>query len=205
MGSGIPGASGPHVGAMSSDREPVTQWLQLAAAGDQQAADHVISWAYAELERLAAQRLRRRFGDRDVTLEPAALVNETFVKLLQHPIVYANRRHFFAFVNKVMLRVLIDYQRARGAAKRPGDGVRVTLGGISSRHGVTAIDACALDQALARLELFDARKAEVTRLHALWGMTMDEIAELLGISEPTVRRDWRFARNWLAEALELPL
>lgn len=190
---------------MSSEGEPVTQWLQQAAGGDPQASDRVAAWAYAELERLADRRLRRRFGDRDVTLEPAALVNETFVKLLQHPIVYANRRHFFAFVSKVMLRVLIDYQRARGAAKRAGDGVRVTLDGISARQGVTAIGAHALDQALARLERLDARKAEITRLHSLWGMTMEEIANVLGVSEPTVRRDWRFARNWLAEELELPL
>ena len=189
---------------MSSDREPVTQWLQQAAAGDPQAADRVVAWAYAELERLAAQRLRRSFGNRDVTLEPAALVNETFVKLLQHPIVYANRRHFFAFVGKVMLRVLIDYQRARGAAKRPAGALRVTLGAISAGNGADAIDAYDLDRALARLESLDARKAEVTRLHTLWGMTMDEIADLLGISEPTVRRDWRFARNWLAEELGLP-
>jgi len=189
---------------MPNDPEPVTRWLQQAAGGDPQAAEQVASWAYAELERLAGQRLRRRFGDRDVTLEPAALVNETFVKLLEHPIVYANRRHFFAFVSTVMLRVLIDYQRARGAAKRPEGGVRVTLGDLASVPGAAAVDVIALEQALARLEGLDARKAEVARLHALWGMTMDEVAGVIGVSEPTVRRDWRFARNWLAEALGLP-
>lgn len=188
---------------MLEGEEAVTRWLQAAAAGDSEAAGRVAAWAYDELERLAAQRLRREFGRADVTLEPAAVVNETFLKLLRSPVVFANRRHFFAFVSKAMLRVLIDYQRARSADKRGAERVRVTLSGAQVGDSGLPIDVLAFDQALERLEAADPRKAEVARLRALWGLSMDEIAAVLEISEPTVRRDWRFARTWLAEVLEL--
>lgn len=188
---------------MGDDVQPVTRWLRDAAAGDDEAAEQVASWAYAELERLAAQRMHREFGARDVTLEPAALVNETYLKLLQHPVVFENRRHFFAFLGKVMLRVLIDYQRARRADKRGGGDVRVTLEGLAHAGDAAPIDALALEQALERLEHLDPRKAEVTRLRTMWGLQINEIATILGVGEATVRRDWRFARTWLAEALGL--
>jgi RNA polymerase sigma factor (TIGR02999 family) len=188
---------------MSRDEEPVTGWLRAAAEGDSEATERVAAWAYGELERLAARRLQREFGRADVTLEPAALVNETFLKLLQQPVAFENRRHFFAFVSKVMLRVLIDYQRSRSADKRGGDRVRLGLTGVHIGEESGPVDLMAFDQALGRLEGLDARKAEVARLRSLWGLSMDEIAGVLGISEPTVRRDWRFARTWLAEALGL--
>ena len=188
---------------MVGDDQPVTRWLQEAAAGDAAAGERIAAWAYAELEALAARRLRRELGAREVTLEPAALVNETFQRVLRHPVAFANRRHFFAFVNKVMLRVLIDYQRARRAEKRGAD-VRVALEGVSPSEDPVAIDALALDQALDRLETLDPRKAEVARLRVLWGMRTDEVAEVIGISEQSVRRDWRFVRLWLAEELALP-
>lgn len=188
---------------MVDHEEPVTRWLQEAAAGDQDAAARVAAWAYGELERLAAQRLRRELGRTDLTLEPAALVNETFLKLLRHPTVFENRRHFFAFVGKVMLRVLIDYRRSRGADKRGGDRVRVTLTDVPLGEAPSPIDVLALDEAMERLEGLDPRKAEVARMRVLWGLSMDEIAEVLEVSEPTVRRDWRFARTWLAEVLGL--
>lgn len=189
---------------MALDEAPVTEWLSRAAAGDAAAFEQVAAWAYAELETLAAQRMRRAFGGRDVTLEPAALVNEAFVKLLHSPAAFANRRHFFHFVGKVMLRVLIDYQRARRAGKRRFENVFLTVDGIAQKGGPAAIDVIALDQALDRLEALDPRKAEVAKLRTLWGLTMDEIAEVLQVSEPTIRRDWRFTRSWLAAALEQP-
>ncbi|MDA8019790.1 MAG: ECF-type sigma factor [Thermoanaerobaculia bacterium] len=187
---------------MNLSEEPVTQWLQEAASGDAQAAGRIAGWAYAELEGLAASRLRRYFGTTDVTLEPAALVSETFLKLLRHPTVFENRRHFFAFVGKVMLRVLIDYRRARASEKRGGDRIRVSLTEVRG-SAAPAIDVLAFEQALERLESLDVRKAEVTRLRVLWGLSMDEIADVLEVSLPTVGRDWRFARTWLAEELKL--
>jgi len=124
------------------------------------------------------------------------------MKLLRQPVAFENRRHFFAYVSRVMMRVLIDYQRARRAEKRGGDRMRVTLSGLQPSSGSAPIDVMAFRQGLERLAESDPRKAEVASLRALWGLSMDEIAELLKVSQPTVRRDWRFARTWLAEAVD---
>lgn len=188
---------------MPRDDEPVTSWLQAAAQGDREAEERAAAWAYGELERLAAQRLRRAFGGADVTLEPAALVNETFLKVLESPVAFANRRHLFAFLGTVMMRVLIDYQRSRSAGKRGGDAVRIGLTGVHLGEPAAGIDLLAFEEALERLEALDARKAEVVRMRVLWGLSTREIAPILEVSEPTARRDWRFARTWLAEVLEL--
>jgi RNA polymerase sigma factor (TIGR02999 family) len=184
--------------------DPVTLWLQRSAEGDQEALERLAAWASGVLEDLAARRMRRHLGTRSsgLTLEPSALVNETFLKLLDQPLGFENRRHFLAFANKVMLRVLIDYQRQRGAAKRGGDAVRVTISGLSAESPGKSIDFLAFEQALERLEQADPRKAEVVKLRTMWGFEIAAIAELLEVSVPTVQRDWRFAKAWLAEELE---
>jgi RNA polymerase sigma factor (TIGR02999 family) len=184
--------------------DQVTVWLQRSAAGDQEALERLAAWASSTLEDLAARRMRRHLGTSSsgLTLEPSALVNETFLKLLDRPLGFENRRHFLAFANKVMLRVLIDYQRSRRAAKRGGRAVRVTISGISGDPGGRDVDFLTLEQALTRLERLDPRKAEVVKLRTMWGFDMAAIAELLSVSLPTVQRDWRFAKTWLAEELE---
>ncbi len=187
-------------GVVSTDDLPVTEWLRAAAAGDQASQDRIAEWAYAELAELAEARMRRS-GD-GLTLEPAGLVNETFLKLLEHPTGFANRRHFFAFASQVMLRVLIDYQRSRNAVKRGGGAVKVTLEGLALEDKRTSADAVLVRDVLQRLEAADARKAEVARLRALWGLEVEEIADMLEVSVPTVVRDWRFVRNWLADRLD---
>ena len=192
---------------MTREEAPVTRWLERAAEGDRAAEEQVAEWAYAELERLAGARLQRSLRSGSVraplTLEPAALVNETFVKMLQNPQVFANRRHFFAFTSKVMLRVLIDHQRARAADKRGGETVRLVLDGLAA-EGPEAVNVLVVRDVFERLEAEDPRKAEVARLRALWGLSVEEVAEVLDVSVPTVVRDWRFVRNWVAEHLELP-
>jgi RNA polymerase sigma factor (TIGR02999 family) len=184
-----------------SDATPVTELLQAAAAGDRSAYDRVFEWAYVEVERLASLRLRDRRGP--LTLEPGALVNETFLKLLQQPLQFENRRHLLGFASTVMLRVLVDYQRQRGARKRGGGAVRVTLGDVEGAGG-GGVDALDLHRSLERLEALDARKAEIAKLRLLWGYEMSEIASLASVSLATAERDWRFARAWLAEALAAP-
>lgn len=185
--------------------EEITQLLRLAAAGDPDAFSRVAEWAYADLERLAASRLRRAFGHRAgaITLEPAALVNETFLRLLEAPSGFENRRHFLAFAGRVMLGALVDYQRRRGAGKRGGERVRVTLSGLADQAVDPAVDAGELAEALAELDRLDPRKAHVVRLRVLWGADLKESARLLDLSEKTVQRDWRFARTWLARRLDL--
>jgi len=181
----------------------ITQLLQEAADGDGEAFGRVVAWAYADLERLAASRLRRRYGRRagTPTLEPAALVNETFLRLLERPSAFANRRHFFALASRAMLDALIDYERRRLADKRGGDWVRVTLSGLPSPAAPTTAELAALREALEQLEELDSRKADVVRLRVLWGFDVARVAQLLEVSEPTIARDWRFARVWLAGRL----
>lgn len=182
----------------------ITLLLERAAEGDEQAHEALVRRVYGDLEKVAARRLYQRFGSdaQALTIEPAALVNETFLKLLRRPKKYENRRHFFSYATRVMLRTLADYQRARSAAKRGGDLVRVTLAnagvaGTPLEPEIEAIGAC-----LEELEELDPRKAEVVVLKVFWGMEVAEIAEALSVSERTVAREWRFSRNWLRTRLE---
>jgi len=189
-----------------SDGRPdheITRLLSLAAEGDDGAFGQVAAWAYAELERLAARRMRRHYGGRldGLTLEPAALVNETFLRLLENPSGFANRRHFLAFASRVMLGALVDYERRRRADKRGGDRLRVTLTGLSAAAEPPDIRLSDLEAALADLEGLDPRKAEIVKLRVLWGASNADAARLLEVSASTVERDWRFARLWLGERL----
>ena len=159
-----------------SNEIPVTDLLLRAAAGDARAHERVVEWAYGELERLARMRLRAAAAGSPPTLEPAALVNETFLRMLQNEERFENRRHLLGFASTVMLRVLVDYQRRRGALKRGGGDLRVTLGEVEGRDsgGVEVLD---LQRALERLQRLDPRKAEIAKLRLLWGYEMTEIAE----------------------------
>ena len=179
----------------------ITQLLRRAAGGEEGAFEDVVARVYDELERVAAARMRRSFGHDlpGVTLEPAALVNDTILKLIEHPRDFENRRHFYAYATKVMLRVLIDYQRRRSAEKRGGDRIRITLSDLTpGSKEPTAAGAAELAECLERLAAVDPRKADVVKLRVFWGLGMQEIAETLSSSIATVERDWRFARRWLA-------
>lgn len=191
-------------GQDAPDDTRITRLLQQASEGDTDAFGEVASWAYARLERLAERRLRQRYGAQlgGVTLEPAAVVNETFLKLLWNPVGFASRRHFLAFASKVMLRVLIDYDRRRRAAKRGGGAITVTLSAAGPDAAPTPYTVAALGEALEVLDELDERKAEVAKLRLLWGLENAEIARALEVSVPTVERDWRFVKSWLAVRLE---
>ena len=187
-------------GDSSSTSGDITRLLRRAAEGEDRAFEELVARVYPELERVASARMRGDFG-RDlagVTLEPAALVNETIVKLIEHPRGFENRRHFYAYATKVMLRVLVDYQRRRSAEKRGGDRVRVTLSGLSASQDATVTGAAELAETLERLAELDPRQAEVVQLRVFWGLEIQEIAETLAVSPSTVDRDWRFAKRWLA-------
>lgn len=181
----------------------ITLLLQQANEGDQDSMDQAVEIIYSDLRRLAAFHIGKHHGSRSaaLTLQPTALVNETYMKLLRQKVGYTDREHFLAIATRLMLRVLIDHQRSKSAAKRGGDQIRVTLTGLSSHNSEAA--ASGILDALEKLETLDQRKADVIRLRAVWGMEMREVAESLGVSLATVERDWRFAKNWLAEELEL--
>ncbi len=183
----------------------LTQLLQLAADGSEEAMERAMEEVYDDLRRIAHRRMRDRHGAnyRDQTLEPTALVHETFLRLREQRSDFRNRRHFFAVATRIMMRALIDYQRSRLAERRGGDQVRVTL---SRFHGPARssdpVDMAAFSEALGQLAERDGRKADVVRLYVLWGFEMTEIAEMLEVAVRTVERDWKVSRVWLADRLE---
>ena len=184
----------------------ITQLLRAVDEGADGAMDKLMEAVYADLERVAQRHMGQVFGRGlpGVTLEPAALVNESFMKLIKQRNAYDNRGQFFAIATKVMLRVLVDYQRRRSAAKRGGDRQRITLqldGHPHAEGGLPTgepIEVGCLVTALERLEALDARKADVVKLRVVWGLEMREIAESLSVSLATVERDWAFSKAWLA-------
>lgn len=183
----------------------ITRLFEAAANGDESAFDAIVARVYGELEDLAGRQMRHRFGGLSgLTLEPAALVNETLLRVLRQPRSFANRRHFFAFCSRVMRRVLVDYQRSRGRQKRGGGMLKVTLTELSATPSdPVAANAGDVVEALERLEHLDPRKAEVVQLRVFWGLEMNEIAATLEVSLATIERDWRFSRSWLAKELRV--
>lgn len=183
----------------------ITQLFETAAGGNELAFEQVVELVYDELEGMAGRQLHNHFNGLDgITLEPAALVNETLLRLLPDPPKFENRRHFFAFASKVMRRALIDYIRARGRIKRGGNALRVTLTGLGAEaSNQPETDASQVCEALDHLEVLDARKCEVVQLKIFWGMEMAEVARTLSVSVATVERDWSFSRAWLARELAI--
>jgi RNA polymerase sigma factor (TIGR02999 family) len=178
----------------------VTALLRRAGAGEPQAADQLFALVYDELRRLADAVRRGRAGD---TLSSTALVHEAYLRLVpaagRAP---HDRAHFFALAARAMRHVLVDAARERLAAKRGGGGPLVTLD--EGAAAVPAPDArlVALDEALRRLAALDARQARVVEYRYFAGLTAEEAGLLLGVSAPTVKRDWRAARAWLAAGLD---
>jgi RNA polymerase sigma factor (TIGR02999 family) len=174
----------------------VTRLLRAWGAGDEQARDDLIPLVYAELRRRAAAYLRRE--RRDHTLQPTALVHEAYVRLVeQHGVSWQGRAHFFGLAARMMRRVLVDHARRRGADRRGGGGVRVTLDGQTPAVEPVDVDLVLLDQALDELATLDRRQERIVELRYFGGLSENEVAELLSISRATVTRDWQTARFWL--------
>ena len=172
-----------------------------SSAGDRQAFDQMFPVVYDELHRLAAQYLRRERPDH--TLQPTALVNEAYLRLVnQRRVDWRNRAQFVGVAAGMMRRILVNQARDRAAAKRPNARERVSLSLAESSADASTVDVIALEDALNRLTALDPRKAKVVELRFFGGLTMDEIAEVLAISVATVEREWSFARAWLYDALE---
>jgi len=181
----------------------ITPLLEKAHAGDARALNEVARRVQSDLERLARKLLGKGPGLRSVTLDPAALVNETFVRLLQQRKRWVDRAHFFAIATRVMLRVVADHRRARGRGKRDGIEIQLSLGALG-RRGVKeplSVEAGRAAMEMNLLEEAEPRAGRVAKLRVLWGLELDEIAEVLGVSRSTVDREWRFARRWLMARL----
>ena len=182
---------------MTSERpQDISGLITAWGNGDEQALSQLMSYVYPELRRIARQQLAKR--RRDQTLESAALVNETYLKLVRAGTVPCeNRVHFLALCSQMIRRILVDHARGRGYAKHGGNALRVPLAEVFlGTHG-RGIEVLALDQALSSLSTIDARKGRVVELRYFGGLSIEETAEILGISQETVKRDWKMAKAWL--------
>jgi RNA polymerase sigma-70 factor (ECF subfamily) len=187
-------------GAMVSDFGEVTQLFHSARKGDKGAQDRIIRLLYPELKRIARQRMR---GERrEHTLDATALVNEAYLRLAaQQDLDWASRTHFFAIAANLMRRVLTDHARARLRHKRGGGEVRTVLNENIAGADLKVIDVIALDECLTRLAKIDPRQVQIVEMLFFAGLNADEIAQHLGVSTKTVRRDWQVARAWLYREL----
>lgn len=183
-----------------STASDVTQLLVDFQEGDDAAAHQLWAEVYDELRRIAHHRLRReREGH---TLSTTALVHEAYLKLIdQAQVEWENRLHFFAMSSRIMRNILIDYARRRNAQKRGGGRPHLRLDDAAISADMSARVFLALDEALKQLTKIDERLGQVVEYRFFGGMQEKEIADLLGVSKRTVRRDWRKAKAWLARAL----
>jgi RNA polymerase sigma factor (TIGR02999 family) len=182
--------------------ESVTQLLVDWSHGDQKALDKLMPLVYTELRRLAGNYLRReRQGH---TLQPTALVNEAYLKLIdQRQAKWQNRTHFYGVAAQLMRRILVDHARARQAEKRGGsDQQRLSITSAERLVQQPEIDLLALHQALEELATLDPQQERIVELRFFGGLSIEEAAEVLGIGHATVERDWKIARAWLRRKMQ---
>jgi len=176
--------AGPSPGA-------ITERLVRLRPGQPEVWNDLLTLVYGDLHRLARRFMRDQVSG--ATLQPTALVNETYLRLLRQTAVeWKGRAHFFGVAALLMRRILVDEARRRAVSVRVIEQVGRTLG-----PSEPAIDLCLLDSALTRLAQLDARQAGVVELRYFGGLTIDETASFLGVSPKTVKRDWEMARAWL--------
>ena len=184
---------------MSPASSNVTQLLVAWNDGNPDARDELIPLVYAELHRLAQAYLRRE--RRGHTLQSAALVNEAFLRLVDQRVEWRNRAHFFGIAAQLMRRILVDYARSRGNEKHGGDQLHLELDEALDEAAARDTDLVALDDALKSMTEIDPQQSRVIELRYFGGLTIEETAEVLGISDTTVEREWRLARAWLRREL----
>ena len=179
----------------------LTQLLQSWSEGNQEALDKLAPLVYDELHRLARHYMRgERTGH---TLQTTELVNEAYVRLIDWKNVrWQNRAHFFGVAAQMMRRILVDVARSRRFAKRGGDACRVSLSEAADVSSERGEDFIALDEALQSLAAIDERKSRIVELRFFGGLSVEESAEVLGVSPQTVMRDWKLAKVWLTRELQ---
>lgn len=185
---------------MAPDGHHITRLLREWSDGREAAAEELLSLVYPALRRIAARRL----GDerREHTLQPTALVNEAYLRLVAATgDGFRDRAHFFGFAAHLMRNILVDHARRRRARKRGGDAVRVTLSEDVRDDAGRAVEIYELDLALERLGEIDPRAEKIVELKFFAGLSIEEIAELVAISPATVKRDWSAARAFLYREL----
>lgn len=181
-------------------QEDLTGLLNRMHGGDPEAGEQAASLVYDELHRLASREMRRERPGH--TLQTTALIHEAYLKLVgPQSLQVQNRAHFFAIASQQMRRILVDHARATGAQRRGAGAIHIDAEGIPISEVDRGAGLLALDDALRDLEHLDSRAAQVVELRYFGGYTDKEVAEALGVSLATIRRDWEFARSWLYEQM----
>ncbi|MCO6512105.1 MAG: sigma-70 family RNA polymerase sigma factor [Aridibacter famidurans] len=180
--------------------QEITQILQDWRKGDESAVERLMPVVHAELKRLARSYLsRERAGH---TLQPTALVNEAFLRFARiNDLDWQDRAHFFAVSATIMRQILVDHARRIATDKRGGGMKRLTLDNLRIANETKAADLLGLEMALEKLAEIDARKVKVVEMKFFSGLKHEEIAEVLGVTEKTIQRDWKIAKLWLYREL----
>lgn len=174
----------------------ITQLLVRWNDGDKAALDELMPFVYDELRRLANGYLRRERLSH--TLQPTALVNEVYLQLIdQHTVGWQDRAQFFGLASKLMRNILVDHARRRGAAKRGGEQLKLSLSKADRLGNSQDVELSRLDDALNELAAVRPDHSRIVELRFFGGLTIEETAEVMGISHATVERGWNFARAWL--------
>jgi RNA polymerase sigma-70 factor (ECF subfamily) len=185
----------------SEPSKQVTQLLANWSSGDLEAREALMPLVYGELRRLAASYLRRERSDH--TLQPTALVHEAYLKLVEQKNVrWQHRSHFFAITAQLMRRILVDHARTHLADKRGSGAPKVSLTEAITMSNERPAALLAVDESLTRLASLDAQQGRVVELRVFGGLTVEETAAVLGISQATVKRDWSMAKAWLLGEIE---
>ena len=181
--------------------ENITQLLIDLSNGDRNAVDILLPVIYDELRKLAANYLRRERPDH--TLQPTALVHEAYIRLVdQTRVNWQNRAHFFGVAAQLMRRLLVDHARRHNAEKRGQNFQKISLDENIDKAGERSTMLLALDDALQALAQFDEQKARVVELRYFGGLSIEETADVMGVTPTTIKRHWRFAKAWLHGAME---
>jgi len=185
---------------MATSPNEITQLLVAWGNGDQAALDQLMPLVYSELHRLAHRHIKKERPGH--TLQTSALLNEAFVRLVdQRDVTWRSRGHFFAIAAQMMRRILVDYARSRRYAKRGGDAHQVSFDENLMISRQLSVDVIKLHDALNELVIIDERKAKIVELKFFGGLSIEETAEVLGVSPGTVMRDWTLAKAWLRLAM----
>jgi RNA polymerase sigma factor (TIGR02999 family) len=179
----------------------ITALLVDWSKGDRSALEKLLPLVERELHRLAHSYMRRENPDH--TLQTTALINETYLRLIdQNKVEWQNRAHFFGIAAQIMRRILLNYARDQNRAKRGGRAVHVSLSNAAVMSPEKNEELMSLNDALERLADIDARKSKVVELRYFGGLSVDEAAEVLQVSPVTVMRDWQFAKAWLCREIQ---
>jgi RNA polymerase sigma-70 factor, ECF subfamily len=186
---------------MDSKSERTRRELAATPSGNSEKTNELVQLLYGELRRLAASYLRRESAGH--TLQPTALVNEAYLRLVQQDnSQWKDRNHFFSIAAQTMRRVLVDHARRGHAGKRGGPLPKLSLDQAIVYSRENAGELLLLDELMERLSEADPQQARVVELRVFGGLTVEEAAEVLGVSTPTIKRDWAMAKAWLAREMD---